>query len=191
MLPPEIRNLTDSEKFRTDISKNLPTPNVLYWYGARQSNVTHARMQMGCSELNTHLVRKHVIDSPACVCGNIYEDAYHYLFVCPRYLVQRDKLITAVCQITSCTIGCLLYGSNNVDIKTNIEIFEHVHRYILNQTFPNQIANIRSHFGMGLALFLLRRRLGANQIELKMFNQRYQERVPPQKKKKKIVKRPA
>ena len=40
------------------------------------------------------------------------------------------KNITAVCQITSCTIGCLSYGSNNVKIKTNIEIFEHVHRYI-------------------------------------------------------------
>ena len=130
MLPPEIRNLPDSEKFRIAISKNLPTPNALYRYGARQSNVTHARMRMGCSELNAHLFRNHVIDSPACACGDIYEDAYHYLFVCPRYLVQRDKMITAVCQITSCTIGCLLYGSNNVDIKTNIEIFEHVHRYI-------------------------------------------------------------
>ena len=46
--------------------------------------------------------------STACACGDISEDAYHYLFVCPRYLVQRDKMITAVCQITSCTIGCVV-----------------------------------------------------------------------------------
>ena len=49
-----------------------------------QSNAT---MRMGCSELNAHLFRNHVIDSPACACGDIYEDAQHYLFVCPRYLV--------------------------------------------------------------------------------------------------------
>ena len=84
MLPLEIRNLPNSEKFKTAISKNLPTPNALYRYGARQSNVMPARMRMGCSELNTHMFRNHVIDSPAYTCGDIYEDAYHSLFVCPR-----------------------------------------------------------------------------------------------------------
>ena len=121
------------------------------------------------------------------------------LSVCPRYLVQRNKVITVVChyndvimgvmasrrrlhcllncwfrrtskktsklrvtglcggnspmtgefsaqrasnaanvsiwwrhhgQITSCIIGCLLYGSNNVNLKSNIEIFKHFHKYI-------------------------------------------------------------
>ena len=66
---------------------------------------------MGYSELNAHLFRNHVIDSPACA-------------------GVTGQMIIAVCQITSCTIVCLLYGSNNVDIKTNIEIFQHVHRYI-------------------------------------------------------------
>ena len=47
------------------------------------------------------------------------------------HLVQRDKMITAVCQITSCAIGCLLYSSSNVDLKTNREIFE-IYIYIWN-----------------------------------------------------------
>ena len=50
---------------------------------------------------------------------------------------QGVKMITAVCQITSCTIGCLLYNSSNADIKTNIEIFEHVQIYIYIYLKPN------------------------------------------------------
>ena len=69
---PETRNLPDSKKFRAAILKNLPTPNVLYRYGAKPSNVTYARMRMGCGELNARLFRNHVIDSPTCARGNIY-----------------------------------------------------------------------------------------------------------------------
>ena len=69
--------------------------------------VTNARVRMGCSELDAHLFQNHVIDSPACACSHLYEDVYYYLFVCPQYLTQKDKMITALCQITSCTIGYL------------------------------------------------------------------------------------
>ena len=191
--------------------KNLPTPNTFYQYDATQSNFAHARMRIGCSELNAHLLthlplmphmcvgdgseliqimacrlvgaqplsepmleylligplgttfseirikiqnfsfikmplkissakwwsfrsggdelRNLVIGRPACASDGIYEDAYLNLFICPRYLGQRVEMITAVCPITSWTIGCLLYGFNNVDLKY-IELFEHVYKYI-------------------------------------------------------------
>ena len=72
----------------------FPHQMHFYQYHTRQYNVSHARMYMGCRELNVHSFRNNVINSTACTCGDTYEDVYHYLFVCPRYLVQQDKLIT-------------------------------------------------------------------------------------------------
>ena len=51
---------------------------------------------MGCSSLNVHLYRHHVLDTPQCARGNPYEDPFHYLCACPRYIIERNALQNAV-----------------------------------------------------------------------------------------------
>ena len=66
---------------------------------------------MGCSGLNAHLFQNYITDSPRCACGDPYEDPFHHFFACPRFVIQRNDLQIAISEITSCSIGTMLYGS--------------------------------------------------------------------------------
>jgi len=35
-------------------------------------------------------------NSPVCECGNGYEDAFHYLFICGRFAAQRETLCNSI-----------------------------------------------------------------------------------------------
>ena len=44
-----------------------------------------AKLRMGGSNLNGHLYSMKLIDSPACSCGFINENEFHFFLVCPLY----------------------------------------------------------------------------------------------------------
>ena len=130
VLPLEVRNINDHEQFKTTLQKELPVPNPLYSYGKRKLNIIHSRIRMGCSSLNAHLYRHHVLDTPQCACGDPYEDQFHYLCACPRYIIERNALQNAVSIITNCSIRTLLYGSESCNLEQNKQIFHYVHNFI-------------------------------------------------------------
>ena len=74
----------------------------------------------------------HLKDSPSCACGFDFEDCEHYFMQCPLFLVQRQILHTNLQMIGQDLFNCntLLYGSANLDLETNYQIFSAVHKFI-------------------------------------------------------------
>lgn len=101
-----------------------------YCSGNRKGQILHTRLRTGCSSLNYHLFRKNIINDEYCVCGNI-EDTNHFLFVCPRFDIQRQIMINKLLRICNPTLDVLLYGDSNLNFEQNVEIFETVQEFIV------------------------------------------------------------
>ena len=87
------------------------THNQLYAHGQRETNILYASIRTGCSCLNAHIFQNYTIDSPRCAYGDQCENSFHYFFACPRFVIQGHDLQIAISEITSCSIGTILYGS--------------------------------------------------------------------------------
>jgi hypothetical protein len=110
-------------------------PYTLYYLGERSVNVKHAQLRLKCSKLNAHLFLLHVTDSPQCACGHNIEDSEHYSLKCHMYMLFRRNMLTSIqniVQIDNLSTDILLHGSNNLDVATNRNIFESVHKYIID-----------------------------------------------------------
>ena len=108
-----------------------PSPSLFY-HCSRSSGIKHAQLRMKCSKLNSHLFSLHVVDSPACPCGNDCEDSNHYLLRCPLFYQARNKLLNEIRGLTMTDISCelLLYGSTDLGFKISKKVFDAVHRFI-------------------------------------------------------------
>ena len=85
---------------------------------------------MGGSNLNGHLYSMKLIDSPACSCGFINENEFHFFLVCPLYNRPRVTLQNAMGNIAPFTLRTLLYGSENLDLTVNKRIVTETLRFI-------------------------------------------------------------
>ena len=85
---------------------------------------------MKCSNLKAHLFNLHVIDSPQCECMIGIEDCYHYLFVCPFYNIERNKLFHDAQQLCNISLDVLLYGDKSLSLNDNLKLFLYVENYI-------------------------------------------------------------
>ena len=62
------------------------------------------------------------------------EDSSHCLLHCPIYFVPRQKVLQnlhSVIDVHDLNVGKLLPGSDNYYFKTNCDIFQAVHQFIL------------------------------------------------------------
>ena len=71
-----------------------------------------SKIRMGCSNSNGHLNSMKRIDSPACLCGYINENEFHFFLVCPLYNRPRVTLQNAMGHIAHFTLRTLLYGND-------------------------------------------------------------------------------
>ena len=85
---------------------------------------------MGRSQLNGHLHKIGVVESPACSCGAASESVWHYFLTCPRYIVDRDVLHTTVSSIAPFSLNTILFGSSECNLDQNAIIFTAVHDFI-------------------------------------------------------------
>ena len=46
---------------------------------------------MKCCTLNKDMHKFGLVESPTCSCNTGVEDTFHYLFVSPKYVIERDK----------------------------------------------------------------------------------------------------
>ena len=104
--------------------------NPLFYVGSRQEQIIMAKLRMGGSNLNGHLYSMKLIDSPACSCGFINENEFHFFLVCPLYNRPRVTLQNAMGNIAPFTLRILLYGSENLDLTVNKRIVTETHRFI-------------------------------------------------------------
>ena len=101
-----------------------------FYYGSRSGQVLHSRLRLECSNLNSHLVDRHISDNRDCACGHPKEDTEHYLLHCPLYEHVREELKDL---INSMELNAhqLLYGSEDLGFEENKVIFEKVQEFIL------------------------------------------------------------
>ena len=81
------RTITNYELFKDILMTNI-NDNLLFYTGSRQEQIIMAKLRMQGSKLNGHLYSLKIIDSPACSCGFVHENEFHFLLVCPLVLVQ-------------------------------------------------------------------------------------------------------
>ena len=132
-LPCDIKKSQSLSAFKASLSKHLKKPNFLYSYGERLPSVYHARLRMGCSELNYDLCfNRHVSNNAACRCGARFETAFHYFMECPLYIDLRNRLRNQIEQATSFLLKNILFGDESLELDQNKRIFDAVHSYILD-----------------------------------------------------------
>ena len=93
----------------------------LFFIGSRQEQIIMAKLRMRCSNLNGHLYTMKIIDSPACSCGFVNENEFHFLLVCPLYNRPR---------VTHFTLRTLLYGDDKLDFTEHKRIITETLRFI-------------------------------------------------------------
>ena len=129
-LPQNLRDLHEFENFKNEYLRELPRENILYCYGDRKAGIHHARIRLGCSALNHHLCKNHILDSSQCRCGHPCEDALHFFFVCEMFSRHRINLHDVVIEHAPFNLHTLLYGREDLPLTVNHIIFNAVHKYI-------------------------------------------------------------
>lgn len=115
--------------FKRSIKVTRDIPKY-YFSGDRKGQILHTRLRTGCSSLNYHLFCKNIINDELCVCGN-REDTNHFLFVCPRFQMQRQIMVNKLLSMCNISLHVLLYGDNSLSFQQNVEIFQIVQDFIV------------------------------------------------------------
>ena len=92
-LPQHTKLATSLECFKHEMVKNAKAPSY-YNSGIRNGQVLQAKLRMDCSDLNYHLVQRHIQDNSKCdQCGAISETPAQYLLQCSTYLAHSIEMI--------------------------------------------------------------------------------------------------
>ena len=103
-LPLDTRNSESPAIFKSKLYKRFPQSRVnakLYNFGNRFLSILHTRLRLGSSQLNSHLYKIGLKETPNCRCGALNEDVWHYIFVCPLYTSERSTLHSLISQYSS------------------------------------------------------------------------------------------
>ena len=126
-LEEKTRTIKNYELFKDTLMRNI-NENPLFLIESRQEQIIMAKLRMKCINLNGHLYSLKIIDSPACSCGFVNENEFHFLRVCPLYSRPRVTLQNAMGHIAPFTLRTLLYGDDNLDLIGNKRIITEILR---------------------------------------------------------------
>lgn len=129
-LSKNVRDSTSINSFKYVLSKKT-VPNKFLQGLQRKPNIVHCQLRLLCSNLNSHLHRLHVIESPNCTCCNVVEDCDHYFIKCPLYHLQRISLYNEVQKYCTVTVDVLLYGNEYLSEYDNLAICKAVEEFIV------------------------------------------------------------
>ena len=103
---------------------------MYYFSGTRLGQIYHTRLRLSCSSLHHHLFLKNIINDPLCECGAV-EDTNHFFFICDRFRNLRHVLLNTISTFCQPTLEVILYGSTDISVEENKQIFLAVHEFIL------------------------------------------------------------
>ena len=132
-LPNDIKNSESLSVFKSKLGNlftQTPIPSQLYNYGNRFVAILHTRLRLGSSQLNSHLFKIGIKPTPGCSCGAPTEDAWHFFFECPLFVIARSNLHLIISKYAPFSLKTVLYGSGKCTLHENIQIFSAVHDYI-------------------------------------------------------------
>ena len=131
----DIKNCESFKSFKEKL-KTSPKQNDYFYKGSRIGQIFHARLRMKCSDLNSHLVDRHISDNRSCSCGYLNENNEHYLLYCPNYERARNHLSSISVPINT---DILLFGKAEYTDEINKHIFLKVQSFILeSRRFENE-----------------------------------------------------
>ncbi len=123
-------------QLKSKVQKNIPK---YYYYGPRNLNILHTKLRIGCSDLNADKFLIGVSDTDLCEhCGGgEVENANHFFLECGHNLVAKVEMHDKITDILSdkglihlLDIDLLLYGSDQLSLDENKQVFNHVQRFI-------------------------------------------------------------
>ena len=129
-LPSETKRANTLNSFKFLLKKDKKRVPKYFYHGNRKAQILHTRLRTGCSSLNLDLFLRNITDTPLCNCGSI-ENAQHYFFHCRFYHQQRAILLNEIRFYRVPTLDLLLYGDLSLSYEINVNIFHHVHKYII------------------------------------------------------------
>ena len=133
-LDQETQNMTSLSAFKRKLNIGLIKPPGHYSAGPRKLNIIYCQLRNEVSNLNDHLYRSHLSESPRCACGGDIENNSHYFYDCPLYVRQRDKLFHDLRELDQIlNLEIMLCGSINLSPEENLNIVNSVLQYI-NET---------------------------------------------------------
>ena len=103
-LPDSVKSLPTFSKFKKAIQPVQIPVASFYNIGDRKTNIIHTKLRHRCSGLNADLYRVNLKNDPRCVCGNLFEDAIHFVLECPLYQHDRTSLFNYFNNIVSISI---------------------------------------------------------------------------------------
>ena len=135
---PDCYKSTDSiSVFKRLLSNNDVLVPSYYYGNNRVSEIIHCKLRLEISDLKGDLVKRHLLDNPACQCGFECENAKHYFFDCPLFNEARTNTLHLIDNVDY-NLESILFGVNNKSAQANAIMFEHVHNYItLSQRFAD------------------------------------------------------
>ena len=138
-----IRNSSSFNIFRKSILKFIrPSANSLFNCHNPKEIKFITRLRLGLSYLREHKFKHSFKDSlnPSCSCGLDIESTAHFLLHCPRYIIERRTLLSALvntdnnlldlCELV--LIRTLLFGINSFDKDANTNVLNAAIEYILS-----------------------------------------------------------
>ena len=126
-----IRNLPSINRFKNSLHKKRNFP-LWYLYGSRKLIILHTKIRNNNSSLNYDLCRFGLREDPGCRCGFQCENSFHYFLECPLFTQIRNNLFVILRIYGEISLDIIKYGSENLSVEENLEIFAAVHEYIRN-----------------------------------------------------------
>ena len=117
------------QDFKRKLKENDRKVPDYYYTGDRYSQTMHSRLRMECSPLRSHLHNMHIIENKNCDCGHHTEDASHFFFECPQYIVARQNLFNLDGRIIL-NEHTVLFGDETSNNSLNKLLFTKVTNYI-------------------------------------------------------------
>ena len=122
-------NTTSLSHFKHLLNSSDITVPPSYLYGKRKNQTLHCRLRLQISDLNSDLYKRHLIENPGCNCGNLNENAEHFLLLCPNYTNLRLNTIDKLPEQFK-HINTFLSGDTNLNTSENQLIFRTVQEFI-------------------------------------------------------------
>ena len=121
-----MRNSTSLSDFKKNLRDKKENHPSIFILGTGQPKYTTRDYDLSVALLIVIYLKKNLIDSPRCSCGQI-ETVKHYLCDCTNYTQLRHKALSDVLHLP---INDLISGNSNLSIEENETVFDFVQTFI-------------------------------------------------------------
>ena len=129
----EARSATNLRFFKMKI-RPLPVNTSSVLQNPRYPSIIYTRIRNNCSALNAHLYHANLIASPMCDCNTGPENTFHFLYNCPIFDTERERLMLELDSLglVDLSIPVLFQCDQHLDPPIIPSVQKAVFRYILN-----------------------------------------------------------